>query len=242
MEAAAPMIATIGGQALGSALGNAFGGGPGQQGFMEAPVIDPEQIKRQRAQADAINAMLTNPNSTFAGQNTNLMNLMQQQALGQGPSAAQQMMTNGMNTNANNNLAMAASQRGVNPMMANRMAMQQNNLMNQQTMAAMAAQRAQEQQQAMGQLGQYENQLRGIQQGYEQLGLGAAQANLGAQNDTNKFNMGIGMNNANNRKEFQAGITNGLGGSMGMFGGSGGGSKSPVTTAGGNYSNFFNVV
>lgn len=97
---------------------------------------------------------------------------LQAQAAGQGPSLAQMQLMQATNQNNAMSAGMAASQRGINPALAQRMAMQNQATMNQGAAAQSGQLRLQEQMQARQQLGDVLNAQR---QGY----LGQQQNNAG---------------------------------------------------------------
>jgi len=167
-------------------------------------------------------------------------NMAQQQALAQalqaqmsgaGPSVAQQALKQATNRNIQQNTAMIASQKGINPALAQKLAAQNAAAMGQEAAAQGATLQAQEQLAARGQLG-------GL---YGQMG----QQNLTAQSQylqgvqgQNQINAGIEAQNAANMAGLAGGVINaagsaltaGLGGAKtapmgGSGGGAGGGSR-----------------
>jgi hypothetical protein len=89
-----------------------------------------------------------------AAQQQDYINALRAQANGQGPSVAQAMMNNSLQQNVANTNALAASAKGnSNPILAQRMAMQQNSQSAQQAAQMGAVGRMQEQLNAQGQLG-----------------------------------------------------------------------------------------
>lgn len=133
-------------------------------------------------------------NHAIAQQQQDFANQLKAQAAGTGgPSAAEQQMKNAMNQNANNAYGVAASQRGVNPALAMRNAVQANDQAGLQAAGQTAAMRAQEQLNAQQQLGGQLNTM----------GSGAANyANMNLQGQ---------MNNANNNQKTGGGLLGGIG-------------------------------
>ena len=132
-------------------LYNQFGN-LGQQQFspFNAQAATFNQPTINTAQSDAASQQLAG----VTGQQQAFANQLQQQSQGQGPSLAAQQMKQMQDRNIQQSMAMAASQRGVNPMMANRNAMMLN-ANNAQNIAGQTAQaRIQEQLNAQNMYGQ----------------------------------------------------------------------------------------
>lgn len=133
-------------------------------------------------------------NHAIAQQQQDFANQLKAQAAGTGgPSAAEQQMKNAMSQNANNAYSMAASQRGVNPALAMRNAVQANDQSGLQAAGQTAAMRAQEQLNAQQQLGGQLNTMGSA---------GGSYANMNLQGQ---------MNNANNNQKTAGGLMNGIG-------------------------------
>lgn len=126
----------------------------------------------------------------FRGQQMSLADALNQQAMGNGPSLAQSQLRQATEGNIANALAMAASQRGGNPALAQRNAAMNVAAANQQAAAQSADLRAQEQMAARGQLGQVLSSGRGqdigLAQGQAELNQGA---NLANQSAVNQFSI-----------------------------------------------------
>lgn len=167
----------------GDILGKAAGMDPthaAQSDFQATPMnsqfqaTDPGLLNQQNF-AQALGAVHENANLGFAnganGQNfaqglmgnynqsqaqqQNLINNLQQQSMGQGPGSqlAQNMMNQGANQNAANAMGLMASQKGINPAMAARMAGQQAAQGNQASAGQAANMGLQQQLAAQSQLG-----------------------------------------------------------------------------------------
>jgi hypothetical protein len=168
-------------------------------------------------------------NSPFRTAQTGLLPQLQQQAQGQGPSVADQMLRNAQQNNVAQGMAMAASQRGVNPAMAMRNAMQSTAQANQGAAAQAMPARVQEQlgaqqnlmqaaQAGRGQDLQYENQTRQLAAQYEQMGLNQAQALMQAQIDVQKANQSAQLQNANAERNMLGQAFGGAAGFLGNMG------------------------
>lgn len=129
----------------------------------------PGTIERQNEFANAIAAMgagraAPELNQTAAnqwrGQQDLLAQNLQAQMRGEGPSVAQLQMQQGLNQSLGNAASMAASQRGVSPAMAMRLAQQNQAQMAQNTVGQMGMLRAQEQMAARGELANLSNAAR----------------------------------------------------------------------------------
>ena len=88
-----------------------------------------------------------------AGQQQEFAQALRQQMMGQGPSVANAQLQQAMQANAQQAAAQAASARGVNPALAQKMALQSAAGANQAAAGQAGVMRAQEQLGAMGQLG-----------------------------------------------------------------------------------------
>lgn len=107
---------------------------------------------------DALGNSLSQFNSTFANQ-SGLANQLQQQSLGLGPNPAQLMLNQATDKNIQQNAGMLASQKGINPALAQRLAGQNQASMSQQAAGQGALMGAQQQVQAQNSLaGVYGNQ------------------------------------------------------------------------------------
>lgn len=187
----------------------------------------------------------------FGQANANMNGLVQQlqdQANGQGPSLAQNQLKEGTDRTANLAAGAIASQRGINPALAARMITQQQANANQQAAGQSADLRMQEQMAArqqlanvlgqqmqgglgagglgnqflgtVGQLGQGQQQL--SQQDYlnaRNRGLEAAIANQRQQMTADQINAGVAGQNAQINGGIAGGILGGVGGFLGLAGG-----------------------
>lgn len=164
------------------------------------------------------------------GQQQDFINMIRAQAMGQGgPSPAQLMLQQGMQDNLAGANSLLASQRGLNPALAARMALDQQAMQGQRLAGQAALLGAQEQAQARAMLGQALGQ-----QG--QLGLGSVSAAGGLQNAQNAnrianagmaggINAGVQGQNAAARNAALGGVLGGIGGAaahLGRIGGGGG--------------------
>lgn len=134
---------------------------------------------------------------------------LQQQAVGGGPNPAQAMLN--QTTTQNNNYAqgIAASQRGLNPALAARMAMQAQSKNNQTAAGQAATMNAQQQLAAEGTLGSLEGQI-GNQSIAQQQTIN--NANYGA----NAINAGVAAQNSQTAGELIGGAMQGAGSFAGM--------------------------
>lgn len=141
---------------------------------------------------------------------------LQQAVAGQGPSVAEQQMMRGVDAANAQAQSMAASQRGISPALAARLAAQQQAGMAQNANANAAMMRAQEQMDARNLLGQGLQSIRTGRMAGENLASG-----------NHNFAQGLNLqgyaNAAGRRADFMGGLMNGAGGMMSMFGGAGGG-------------------
>lgn len=158
-----------------------------------------------------INSSLQSFGQNYANQNA-LAGQLQNQAQGFGPNPAQQMLNQSTNQNIHQNAGMIASQKGLNPALAQRMAAQNAGNMNQQAAGQGALMNAQQQLAAQQGLGGLYNQM-----GNQQLGLQSTLQNAQAaqnnalvtnQGNVNAVNAGVAAGNAKARQ----------GGIMGMAG------------------------
>lgn len=165
------------------------------------------------------------------------------QAQGKGPSPTATMLQQAQQQNAQNSAALAASQRGTNPGLAMRQALQGNAAANQQAAGQAAVARQQEQLNAQGQLGNVLAQQRGadiqntmgmgqLANQSRSLGLEADRANQAAGMGAAQFNTNAAYTNAGYQNQVVGGMLDAIGGGMGkMIGKSQGGvipGKAPV--------------
>lgn len=152
-------------------MGAIFGGG-GQSGSNSLDQIKQVQLQQQQQAADSLNQL--QPQQQQFGQ------ALAEGAMGKGPSIADAQMKLAMEQSLQQQLAAAQAQRGVNPALAGRNAMNAASQTNMNIAGAGAANRLQEQR---NQQGAFQNYLSG-QQNYA-TGAGNAAANTAA--DQSKF-------------------------------------------------------
>jgi hypothetical protein len=180
------------------------------------------------------NGYVTQANQDYANQNQ-LVQALQAQAQGQGPSVAGAQYQQSIQNNANQANALAASQRGVNSGLALRQALEAQNQGNAQASAQAQIGRQQEQLNAQGMLGNTLQGMRGQSLGAahnsNQAGLGfyglanqsagqglaVAQGNLNADMTAQGINSGVAVNNASMDNQTGGAIINGIGGGLGML-------------------------
>lgn len=150
---------------------------------------------------------------------------LQGQAYGTAPSAAQLQMQQGINQATGQAQALAASQRGINPALAARLAAQSQASLAQQGNAQAGILRAQEQQQGLGMLG---GEMQSVRQGRENY-QGLQSQNYNQNNMANERGY---ESAAGHRADAMGGLMNSFGGSM-MGGGGGGGGMGGMMAHGG---------
>lgn len=184
-------------EALGSELGNVFGsmaGGVASGAGANVPtVLSPEQ------QQAFINALMTQQGNQAA-----LVGNLQQQAQGLGPNPAQAMLQQATNKNIAQNTGMIASQKGINPALAQRQAAQNAAMMGQQAAGQGSLMQAQQQLAA-------QQQLQQALQDQARVGLAGAGMNQQAQ-----------MANAQMRANIAGGLIGGAGSAATAFASQGG--------------------
>lgn len=232
---------------MGAITAGLVGAGIAAAGTMGASAISSEMNNKAKSDRDkALAGNMINPVTgeqlQQAGQATDaslaqqqsFVNALQQQALtGTGPSVSTQLLHNQSDANNANAIAMAASQRGVNPGLALRNATQQNAIANQQAGQTAAAGRIQEQANAQGMASQglnamtqnnlsRQNQVMNAQAGYNNNLAGMANT---AQQGANAQGLAL----QNDLSKGFAGAANGLGGAIagGLTRGGGGGTNHP---------------
>lgn len=130
------------------------------------------------------------------GQQEDALGLIQQRAMGKGPSVAQQQLANGMDQNIRQNAAMASGARGQAALaMAQQNAAAQNSLAAQNTNQQMAALRAQEMTDAQGMYLSGASGIRGMdeQRSATQAGLDMQQRQLNDQYSLGLYGTGAGL-------------------------------------------------
>ncbi len=180
----------------GSAASGLFGGA--LSGMGGGPSAEQLQFNQQVNNQNALRGRMQG----FEGQ-------LQNQAQGGGPSVSTTMLKNAQQQNAANANGLAASQRGVNPGMALRQALQSNAGANQQAQATGVAARQQEQLNAQSMLGQNQGQ---------QAGLLNAQVGQGLQASLGQGQIAAQTANANAGRAQSAagGLAGGLAGAFGL--------------------------
>lgn len=157
---------------------------------------------------DQLMQALNNSNQVY-GQQQNLGNMLMAQSQGQGPNPAQLQYQQNTQQAIQNSAGLLASQRGLNPALAARMASQ--NAAQMQGSAAQSAATLQAQQQLASQ-----NQLQSLYgtMGNQQLSQQGAinTANLGAA----KINADVAAGNAANAAKQGGGLINGIGAAIGL--------------------------
>ena len=150
----------------------------------------------------------TAPNQALLNQQQAYADQLKSMAAGNGPSAATQMLQNQNDRNSAAALGMAAAQRGNNPALALRQALQANAAASQDAANQATTARMQEQLNAEGLLG---GQLNTMQNQNLQTQLGNAQ-----------LNTGIATGNTNTNNQVTGGILGGLSSAAGALAGGGG--------------------
>lgn len=226
---------------IASALGG--GGGGGKAKYFTA---DKETTKRARTAADELFGANQDAN-VFRQAQVGLLPQLQQLAMGQGPSAAQAMLQAQNSQNLRNSLALAAQGRGINPALAQRQALMQSQMGNQQALEQSMGLRAQEQLNAQNMLAQLAGQGRAGDTAYEQalkqLALGYEQQAYAPLRDTQAINAGIRQANMQaqaQRQQANQGLLGGLIGAAGSIGANflfpgAGAVVGPALTAGTSY-------
>lgn len=192
----------LGGGPIGGAIGGFFpGAGPEQNKELDelykqlsgsAQGYDQRQAPQAQYQAAA--------DSSFRGNQENLVAQLERQARGEGPSVAAQQLKAATDQNTSTQAALAASSRG-NPNLAQFQAANNASAIGQGAAQSAALGRVQEQLGAMGQLG-------GVLQGARGQDLGLNTFNSGQQNNNNQFNASAqlqqtGMNDQSRQAAYQ---------------------------------------
>lgn len=146
---------------------------------------------------DALNANLSNQNS--------LNTMLLANANGQGANPAQEMLKRQTDINNQKNAGFIASQKGINPALAARLAAQNASTSNADAASQGAVLQAQQQLAAQGQLGNLYGQV-GNQQ------LQRQQNFMGAQQGTNVVNAGVSNQNTQTAGQLGGGLLNAAGG------------------------------
>jgi hypothetical protein len=176
-------------------LGDFLGGILGSHTDEVKPIIQAQQI--------APNGQLLNQQQSYA-------NSLQAQAAGAGPSLATNLLQQHSDTNAANQLGMAAAQRGVNPGLAMKQAMDAGAMGNQQAMQQASNARVGEQLGAQRELGSQLNTMQGQN-------IGSQQANQNASMQANQLNSGIAVDNTKTNNGVTTGLMNAGGGIGGLI-------------------------
>jgi hypothetical protein len=224
------------GDAVGK-IGNMFGFGGGMNQFQAQAPTNNFQAQGQGIDfASAIKNAMTGANGISAQQQS-LVNALQSQAAGNGPSIAQPMLQQATDQNTQQAAGLMGSQRGMNAGLQGRQIAQQRAGIQQQGAQGMALLRNQEQLGAQGMLGQTLGTM-----GQQNLGMLGTAGHLGAQDWWNtqqlnqataaqnaglnlgaqEINAGVSKQNADISSKAWAGAINGLSG-INLGGGGGGG-------------------
>lgn len=164
----------------------------------KAQTADTAQTDYNSALKKAMDAGALNPvdfssSNQVAGQQGQLANMLFNQAQGNGPSVAQNMLNQATNQNVAQAASTLASQKGINPGLAARLILQNQANQGQQAAGQAAGLRAQEQLGALGQLGgaleAQRQQNIGQSLGQVQSGLSQVQGLGGLQNQQNAINV-----------------------------------------------------
>lgn len=192
-------------------IGKVLGGG-GSDGY----VASPAPITTQNF-ASALSNSQNQFNNAFQGQGA-LAGMLMGQAQGVGPNPAQQMLNQTTDRNIQQNAGMIASQKGINPALAQRLAAQNAAQMGQQAAGQGALMGAQQQLGAEGQLGSTFNSM-----GSQSLGMNQNLQNAQAQQNNAEVGSTSNMNTTNaaaagaNAQE-QGAVIGGLLGGAGAMG------------------------
>lgn len=220
---------------IGSKVGGMFGFGGGMNQFQATAPVNAYQTPGMQDFSGAMGQGLANSNQARGNQDQLIAALQQQAAGTGGPSPAQQMLSQALSQNQAQAAGTIGSQRGINPGLAARMAVNQQANMGQQAAGQGALMRSQEQLNAQGMLGQALQGQRQQDLGqYGQAGQMYMQGNqlnqlTGAQNagfnlGAQQINAGVAQQNAGIAAKSWGGLLGGIGGglsNMSMPGGAG---------------------
>lgn len=222
------------GAAAGASMGGALGGllsgnAPGNSNF-NAVGISPEQLQAQQAaSAEALKRQNDFANAVGAqgglANQSQALDMMRQQAMGQGPNPAQAQLAQATAANTSNQAALMAGQRGASAnsgLMARQIGMQ--GAANQQNAAGQAATLGAQQQLAgQQQFGNMATQQVNQQQQANSAAMGGAQGNYqigaGQMGNQNAINSGQASANAGRNAGMAGGLLGAIGPAMSMFGG-----------------------
>lgn len=188
------------------------------------------QLQRLMA-SGALNPVDFGQSNQVGAQQSQLANMLLNQAQGNGPSIAQNQLNQATNQNIAQGAGMIGSQRGLNPALAARMILNNTAAQNQAAAGQAAGLRAQEQLGALGSLGNVLGQQRGqdisqslgqVQSGLGQVGtLGQLQntqnaARIQSQQGADQINAGVEEANAKRGGGVLGGLLNAAGGALGL--------------------------
>lgn len=174
------------------------------------------------AQQDFTGALSGSANqfNDIFNQQTGLAGQLQQQALGQGPNPAQIQLQQATNQNISQNAGMLASQRGLSPALAQRLAAQNAASTNQQSAGQASLMGAQQQLAARGQLagvlGQQQQGALGMNQNLQNAQAQQNNAIVGNTSSINSANAATAMGNQQNSAGLLGGALGGLGSAFGL--------------------------
>lgn len=215
---------------------------PQQSNFKVDPIGSRIQLDQTDYNASLQQAINRSQNFQDADYNK-LISALQSQASGSGPSVAQEMLGRSLDKNIGAAASMASSQRGTNPALAARMAMNAQQQAMTDTSGQMAALRAQEMLSAqnqlggvLGQRGALQNQnlstLGNLSNQYNQLQLQNALGAQGMTMQNQQFNTEMARENERNRQKQIGTLYDNMmkAGSMALGGGGGGGGFGGIPT------------
>jgi len=232
------------GKAIGNAFGDIAGGLANSSGAESHFQGTPAQLQMQTDLINQIQAAQGGLGGVNQNQNA-LGQALLAQSQGQGPNPAQLMLNQATQNNAHQAAGMVASQKGINPAMAARMAGQQSAMGGQQAAGQGALMQAQQQLAAQQQLGSLYGQQANQQLGQQQM----LQQALSSQNQANIQNtlgaQGLTQQTEAANAQARAGITGGLMGGVGsaaqMMVGKGKADGGRIE-AGGSYTDYSNYA
>lgn len=194
-------MASVGAGGFGSFVGNTVGGLTGnlakgltpQNDFHVGPPLDPTLLngymagaqgnlgQNQTQQQALVAALMARGGGQGMSQQNALASQLQAQAMGNGPNPAAQALHQATNQNIAQSTGMIASQKGISPALAARLASENAGRMNQQAAGQAATMQAEQQLGAQSQLGNIYGQIQG-QQAQAFQNAGNIYGNMGNQN------------------------------------------------------------
>lgn len=192
---------------MSSVVSTLFGGGSDKFQAQSAPIT-------QQNFAGALMGSMGQFNQNFQNQN-NLAGQLQAQAQGVGPNPAQLMLNHSTDQNIKQNAGFLASQKGIDPALAQRLGAQNQANMSQQMAGQGALMGAQQQVTAQGQLaglyGQQGNQALGMNQNLQNAQAQQNNAIVGNTSNMNNANAGAAAANAAQQGAIAGGFLSGAG-------------------------------